>query len=203
MVTKADSYLVSQTDPKVFNLFNSIDRDLHRTKRRLVGTAVSERATRAFEPTLSAQVDIFINELIASTTEPINITERSKRLGYDIVGRLSFGYDLSLQTSETNRFLINAIALGNYRSNINMQFPSIHKLHLHDAVGRFFYPSWEEFTTLLATMIEARVKRNDDAHQDFYALVLDALATESEDTRKLDLWTEAMFFVIAGSWPSS
>jgi cytochrome P450 len=171
---------------------------LHRIKRKLVSTAVSERATRSFEPTLNTQVTIFVKELLAASSGPINMTERTKRLGYDIVGHLSFGYDLRLQTDEANRFLINAIALGNFRSNLNMQFPFIHKAHLHDAVGRFFYPSWDQFTKLLGAMISTRIEHEKGAQQDFYSYVSDALAAESEEMRKLDLWTEAMFFVIAG-----
>ncbi|KAI1863589.1 hypothetical protein JX265_008806 [Neoarthrinium moseri] len=196
-VTKADSYLVSQAAPNVFNLFNAIDRDLHRVKRRLIGGAVSERSIRGFEPTLSAQVDIFVTGLLTSSG-PINVTERSKRLGYDIVGHLSFGYGLRLQTHETNQFLINAIRLGNYRSNLNMQFPFIHKIHLHDVVGRFFYPSWDRFTSLLQTMIRSRLAQDKDAQNDFYAHVSNALATDDEDPQQIDLWTEAMFFTIAG-----
>lgn len=172
--------------------------DLHRIKRKLVGAAVSGRSIRSLKPTLSQQVDIFAKQLLASSFSPINTSERVKRLGYDIVGHLSFGYDLRLQTDETNRFLVNAITLGNYRSNINMQFPFVHKAHLHNAVGRFFYPSWDEFTNLLQTMISTRLSQKKDAQYDFYAHVSDALAAESEDMRKLDLWTEAMFFVIVG-----
>ncbi|KAI1208484.1 cytochrome P450 [Annulohypoxylon truncatum] len=197
-VTKADAYLVSQAAPNVFNLFNAIDRDLHRIKRKLVGAAVSERAMRTFEPTLSNQVDVFVKQLLSPPDAPINMTERSKRLGLDIVGHLSFGYDLRLQTEETNRFLVNAIQLGNYRSNLNMQFPFIHKAHLHNAIGRFFYPSWDEFTRLLQTMIGTRLSQDKDAQPDFYSYVSDALAAESEEARQLDLWTEAMFFTIAG-----
>ncbi|KAI2613242.1 cytochrome P450 [Hypoxylon sp. NC1633] len=197
-VTKADAYLVSQVAPNVFNLFNAIDRDLHRIKRKLVGAAISERAMRTFEPILANQVYIFLRQLESSKPTPINMTERSKRLGLDIVGHLSFGYDLRLQTEETNRFLINAIQVGNFRSNLNMQFPFIHKAHLHSAIGRFFYPSWDEFTRLLQTMIGTRLGQDKDAQPDFYSYVSDAMAAESEDVQKLDLWTEAMFFTIAG-----
>ncbi|KAI1120938.1 cytochrome P450 [Nemania abortiva] len=197
-VTKADSYLVSQTAPNVFNLFNAIDTDLHRAKRKIVGAAVSDRSMHAFEPTLRSQVDIFLKQLLACQSDVVNITDRAKWLGLDIVGHLSFGYDLRLQTDETNRFLVNAITLGNYRSNINMQFPFIHKIHLLDAVGRFLYPSWDQFTSLLQTMISTRLAQEKDAHRDFYAHVSDALDAEPEEAKHLDLWTEAMFFTIAG-----
>ena len=64
---------------------------------------------RNFEPTISAQVGIFIKELLASSSVPVNMTERSKRIGYNIVGCLSFGCDLRLQTDEANRFLITLL----------------------------------------------------------------------------------------------
>jgi hypothetical protein len=48
-----------QPDPNGFNLFNANDLDSHRTNRKRVGAAVSERSARAFDPTLSGQVDIF------------------------------------------------------------------------------------------------------------------------------------------------
>jgi hypothetical protein len=147
---------------------------------------------------MSHQVDIFLRQLLASSSLPINTTERTKRLGYDIVGHLSFGYDLRLQTEETNRFLVDAIALGNYRSNLNMQFPFIHKLHLHEVVGRLFYPSWDEFTNLLGSMIKSRMQQGKATQHDFYSLVSEAMVAESTEMQKLDLWTEAMFFVIAG-----
>jgi hypothetical protein len=102
-------YLATQEAPGVFNIFHAVDGKMHRYKRKLVSPAVTERSIRTFEPIVIEQVDIFLKSLLSST-KPVNLKQRSQWPGYGVIGLLSFGYALDLQTSQTNRFLPRAIA---------------------------------------------------------------------------------------------
>lgn len=91
-MTKSHVYNLTITPGKP-STFNTIDKRKHRVKRKVVGQAVNDKAMRAFEPTMLEQVDIFIEQLLASAHDcsPVNMTERCKWLGMDIVGLLAFG----------------------------------------------------------------------------------------------------------------
>lgn len=121
-------------------------------ERKIVGATVSKRAMRTLESTLSSPVDIFLRQLLASPSDPVNITDRTKRLGVDIVGHLSFSYDLRLQTDEANRFLVMP-SLWATTAAISTCRPPLYIKSTCALVGHFLYPSWDHFTDLLQTMI--------------------------------------------------
>ena len=76
------------------NVFNALDEDIHRRKRRLVGHAITERAMRSFEVTMTQQINIFLHQLISSARSPIYMATYVKRLSFDVVFLLAFGYPL-------------------------------------------------------------------------------------------------------------
>ncbi|KAI1774666.1 cytochrome P450 [Hypoxylon cercidicola] len=84
-VDKARTYLVSLFTPYP-NIFNVIDKDKHRIKRKLIGRLISESSMRKFEPIMLEQVDIFVQQLLAMSrgSAPINMSDRSKYIGADI-----------------------------------------------------------------------------------------------------------------------
>ncbi|KAI0910442.1 hypothetical protein F4823DRAFT_561941 [Ustulina deusta] len=173
-------YAFSRIRPRLPNsiLLVAIDIYLYRAKRKIVGAAVSKRSMRTLEPTLSSPVDIFLKQLLASPSDPVSITDRTKRLGVDIVGRLSFSYDLHLQTDEANRFLVMP-SLWATTAAISTCRPPLYIKSTCALVGHFLYPSWDHFTDLLQTMISI-------------------IVTQKKDMKHLDLWTEAMSLTIRG-----
>ncbi|KAK8859916.1 cytochrome P450 [Apiospora arundinis] len=79
----------------VYSASNTLDRDLHRHKRRIVGQAFSPRSIRSFQPALQFQVDIFLEQMLGSSGQPVNMTEKMGHLAADVVGQLALGYDLA------------------------------------------------------------------------------------------------------------
>ncbi|KAI0388594.1 cytochrome P450 [Xylariaceae sp. FL0594] len=184
-VAKASTYLVT-TRNNVFNGLTALDNAVHSHKRRIIGQAVSDRALRAFEPAI---------HLAAQASSPVDMTELSRRLAIDVIGQLSFGYDLNMQTSDENRFMMKALTFGNYRGNIYAHLPSLSKLYVDKIGDNLFYEAREKYFRLLYKMTTSRTNQEKDAKQDFYSFVADSF----KDTgRGGDLWIEAIFFVVAG-----
>lgn len=91
---KSQSYLVTQQQGRtLFNVFNELDRDLHRYKRKLVGKCVSDRFLQQFEPTRLEHIDILIKQFHkkSATGNPVNATFICKRFGFDFVSQLGLG----------------------------------------------------------------------------------------------------------------
>lgn len=197
-------YKGTQQLKDVYNVFNVRDRDLHRSKRKLIGRAVTDQSMRSFEPTMITQVDTFLRLILDASKDTsrraVNMSERLKYLGYDIVGFLAFGYPLKLQTEDTNRFIIQANAYGNFRLNAYMQWPLLRNLKV-EALSMVFPSSLRvRLFNLIEKMIFTRLAQPRDARRDLYYHLSDELGTDIKGVRLGNLWTEAIFFVPAGSY---
>ncbi|KAI1076098.1 cytochrome P450 [Whalleya microplaca] len=198
-VTKPIIYLSNQASPGSHSTWNSLDRNMHRQKRRLTGPAVNERSMRAFEPTMVEQVNIFIKQVALGRGRPIDMKEQCNYLGMDIVGLLSFGFSLRSQTQEKYRFLSDEMAAGNRRLNVCMQIPTIAKHRLQVPVNLIWYKTREKVFRLIESMIKNRTTENQHAKHDLYSFVADTLKTEEgKNLRINDLWMEAILFIVAG-----
>ncbi|KAH9908627.1 cytochrome P450 [Xylariomycetidae sp. FL2044] len=198
-ITKPITYLSNQSSPGAFNTWNSLNRDLHRQKRKLVGQAVNERSMRAFEPTMREQVDVLIQTIARSQGHPMDMKRPCNYLGMDVVNKLSFGFTLNSQTDEKYRFLADEMAPGNRRLNVYMQIPTIAKYRLQTAFNLIWYKSREKVWRLLELMIKNRMSQDQHARHDLYSFVADALkAEQSKNLRMQDLWMEAILFTVAG-----
>lgn len=188
------------------SIFNCLDRDRHRAKRKLISKVVSDRSVRLFEPTMKEQIHIFLQQLLASSnlqaptpSEPVNMTERCKRLSLDIIGLLAFGFPLNTQTDETYRFIIKGIAFGNYRSNSFMQFPPLKNRVLDPVLHVLTRKGRKGYLKALERMISTRLAMDKDAKIDFYSFIADQIETGQPDSIRLtELWSEAVFFFPAG-----
>lgn len=61
------------------NVFTARDKKVHRSKRKMVDAALTERATRPFEPLLAEQVDVFLKQILeCSKSQPVNMSYRIK-----------------------------------------------------------------------------------------------------------------------------
>ncbi|KAI1139269.1 cytochrome P450 [Hypoxylon sp. FL0543] len=198
-VTKPPTYLSTQTKPGAYSVWNALDRGLHRRKRRLVGRATTDASMRSFEPAMVEQVDIFIQQLGRLRDQPVDVKSRCSYLSFDIIGLLSFGYSLHLQTQQENRFLVEQLARSTHRMNVCMQIPVISRYKLHVYINKFFQQEREKTARLIETMIRSRMAEDVNAKRDLYSFVAEAVnAKDDEGLRIGDLWYEAFFFIIAG-----
>ncbi|KAI1744957.1 cytochrome P450 [Xylaria scruposa] len=182
------------------NIFTTQDKAVHRRKRRIVGAALSERATKSLEPLVMRQIDVYLKRLLESsqTSELINFTERARWLALDIISSVSFGYHLEAQTKEENRFVVDAIAFGLHRSNILHHVYYLSRLALHKVTDTIVFHYRERYWRLLQKMIEARVARGKDGDRDFYSFISE-LSTEEGSIRQGELFSEASILMVAGS----
>jgi cytochrome P450 len=114
------SYLATQIKADTFSVFNWINKQLHKAKRRMVGKALSEQKMRQFEPIMLEHVDTFLKQILLSTQthEAVNMSVRCKRLGVDNIGCSGFGHELNTQTDEENRVAIEGLAGVSYKTNV-------------------------------------------------------------------------------------
>ncbi|GAW25553.1 putative benzoate 4-monooxygenase cytochrome P450 protein [Rosellinia necatrix] len=207
-VTKSYVYGLTVASGKP-NIFNAIDRQKHREKRRLIGQAINDKAMRSFEPTMLEQIDVFIERIQQASLstsgvedlQPVNITDLTKRLGADIVGHLAFGYALNMQTEPTYRFILQGLAVGSYRNNSFMQFPMLKMLGLHNFVTILDgYASRMKYKAMLQNMITSRLSQDKHAKNDLYSFVVDHLDIDGSKNGIMttELWSEALFFFPAG-----
>lgn len=198
---KAGSYNDGNFRPGVFNIFNVIDKRMHRAKRQLVGSILSERSMRTFEPQMSAQIQIFLQQIMQTHREhegtAINMSDRCSWLAMDIVGELSFGYDLRLQTEPKNRALVDALTKVNWRMNTYMQYGLLK--HLEPMAQVLVSLFGQDYFGRLHQMISSRKTLDKTAKHDLYAFLLDA--PDSSTGRNMDfndIFNESITFVAAG-----
>lgn len=187
------------------SIFNTIDRRQHRNKRRLIGQAVNDKAMRDFEPTMKEQVDIFLGQLLqsAQSSTPVDMSDRCKRLGMDIVGFLSFGFALNMQTEPTYRFIIRGTNTGGYRSHCYMQFPALKELGIHYLLLILGLPQRLKYIKMLQHMISTRLSEEKHARNDLYSFVADHIDNSADGITTSELWSEALFFFPAGQCSAS
>ncbi|OTA80295.1 hypothetical protein M434DRAFT_401801 [Hypoxylon sp. CO27-5] len=197
-VTKGQAYRKSQMRADYPSIINVIDKDQHRRKRKFIGQVLTERSMRAFEPTMIAQIDIFLKSLLESsqTGSYVNMTDRCQRLGVDVVGLLAFGYPFKTQEQKDYRFLISVIDIMSWRINLYMQFPLLARFE-----GLFTLLGAREsikFRNVIYTMVKARTAQGKDAQHDLYSMVADHIGKGQQGLYNGELWPEAVLFIIAG-----
>ncbi|KAK9423577.1 putative Isotrichodermin C-15 hydroxylase [Seiridium unicorne] len=197
--TKPPIYLATQAKAGTHSLWNSLDRDLHRRKRKVVGRATTDASMRDFEPTMLEQIDIFIEGLAQNLQKPVNMKDRCSYLSFDIIGLLSFGYALNLQSDGANQFLAEQLVRGNHRMNIFMQVPMIPRYKLQAYFNLLFKGEREKTAHLIGIMIRTRMAQDAYAKRDLYSFLAETLKAKDDDSLQMsDLWLEAFFFIIAG-----
>ncbi|KAI1762950.1 cytochrome P450 [Hypoxylon sp. FL1150] len=202
-VVKSRAYLASLKGPNTYNLFNVINKDLHRERRQLVAPVVNERSMQKFEPVMVEQIDLFIQTIRQScegdNTYALDMTDKCKYLGMDIVGLLAFGYHLRLQTEENNRFIIDTLKITNYGLNLCMQQPLLARLHLEVLLFLRAAIKGKSYLRTIEKMIRERVSQEKHAHHDFFSYVANRMKTSTgNNVWGSEIWTEAIFFLSAG-----
>ncbi|KAI0117814.1 cytochrome P450 [Nemania sp. FL0031] len=200
-VTKSHVYLLTIQANGVDSIFNAVDKRRHASKRRLIGRAVTDRAMRQFEPIMTEQIDVFLKTLYESSlvSRPVDMTQSCKRLGLDIVGHLAFGFALNTQTDPKYRFIIDGIAMGNYRANSFMQLPFLKNRVLDVVLHLLSRPRRLGYLRALEHMISSRLSLEKHAKDDLYSSLAEYINADGPDSIKLsELWSEAVFFFPAG-----
>ncbi|KAI1187545.1 cytochrome P450 [Nemania serpens] len=198
-VVKSHVYLVTLGFTGTINVFSAIDRVTHRSKRKLIGAGVSERAMREFEPTMASQIDIFLKQIVESSrkSEAVNMSTRCKRLTMDVIGLLAFGYPMNTQTEEPYRTLHGGIEASNAHNNVLMQWPRLQSKAIAYPLHYLTLSAQKQAFALIENMIKTRTAEGKSARRDLYAQVADELETNPE-FRQSDIWSEALFLIPAG-----
>jgi cytochrome P450 len=183
----------------VYSLFTVVDKDIHRSKRRVVGSAINERSMRIFEPTMLEQVDLFVKLLLVSSrsSKPVNISDRAGYLACDVVALLSLGFPLRLQVDPTYRFMIAGMYRANHLANIRMQWFRLQQLRVFSILSYFKNEMRARYKKLMEKMIATRLAEDKHVRNDLYSIVTEA-SSQGESIRMSDIWTEAMSFFPAG-----
>jgi cytochrome P450 len=202
-VSKSHVYLVTMQASGVHNIFDVIDKQQHRAKRKLVGQVLTPRSMTAFEPLIRNQITTFL-QLIQESAQAgkhVNMTPPSLYLGLDIVGLLSFGFPLETQTSSKHRFLAEGMIAGNFFQNMRMQCPMLLRLRFAEilALVSDINERRARYRKLIADMISYRLAKDKNATHDFYSITADQIDSgEPGGITKSELWAEAILFMQAG-----
>lgn len=159
---------------------------------------------RDFEPVMVAHINTFVRKLAKSCEQPkttVNMTERCRWLGLDIIGELGFGTNLKLQEDKKNRFVVDGLETSNFRINLYIQFPLLKKIGMELLLFPYIATSQMKYYKMLRDLIVARRKEDKHARKDLYSFVVDLKDSETgEGMRLRDIWTEAAFFMPAGTF---
>ncbi|KAI0200231.1 cytochrome P450 [Astrocystis sublimbata] len=198
-ITKANVYELF-TRNGVYSVFNTLDRQSHRAKRKIVAQAFSERAMRSFTPALLPHINICLRQFFeaSSSGQPVNMTKQMSNLAVDVVGELALGYDLNTQTSEGNRFFAKALTVGFFVSNISLHFPPFQKVHGNRVFDYLLWETRERFSRLLEKMVTTRLALDTHAVPDFFSFVAEGLPNNATKTRDSAVWKEGLVFLAAG-----
>jgi cytochrome P450 len=77
--TKPKAYIALGPGLTRYNVITAVDSYLHRSRRQLVGQAITERSMRVFEPTMIEQVNIFVRNLLYESrrSNAVNMTKKA------------------------------------------------------------------------------------------------------------------------------
>lgn len=230
-MTKGQAYVAVREDPSQPSVFDATDKALHRQRRKIVAPLISERAMRAFEPEMSREVNLFLRLLLRSSRRAggkkaavVNMSHRCENLAVDVVGHLSFGYDLRSQTEPLHRRVIDGIKARSRRGSLLFAWGALRPafnlldraLPLVPGMRGRYVAAVEGWYESLRTMINARMALARDAKDDFYARATATAAgsgvqgEEGEEEQGADrqlvtkeLWAESVLLVAAGGSTTS
>lgn len=143
------------------------------------------------------EVDTYLRGIYKSRGTVVNMTDRCEWLGIDIIGLLSFGYHLNLQSEEEWRFIPRAFADIKSRINVFMQFPAL--ALLAPVITPFTEPEKGKLLSLVYKMMLDRAARDKDAERDFYSFAKGSLDFTPDYFEYGEFMAEAAFFVTAGN----
>jgi cytochrome P450 len=127
------------------------------------------------------------------------MSDACKLLGFDISVELGFGHNLQLQTSEENRWIVDAMSTSNWRINLYIQLPFLKKLNLEKLFLPILLPRVLRFHRLVSSIVKSRKSQEKHARPDLFSFVSEY--TDPETGKSLsskELWSESTFLIPAG-----
>ncbi|KAI0411865.1 cytochrome P450 [Xylaria grammica] len=199
-ITKSQSYLISQRAPGVYGVFNAVDKQLHQTKRKLVGKVVNETSLRGIEPIIHSQIDIFIEQLsLSKGSGSFNMTKMFKYLTNDIMGHVAFSYPFDLQTDATHGYYIADTSKANYLFNIAIQLPALAIFNAPLFLPLRTLIRGKGYLKILETAIRHRISHDPQGKQDLLYMTDTMRVSDDDETSMTEIENEAVFFLSAGS----
>ncbi|KAF2156539.1 cytochrome P450 [Myriangium duriaei CBS 260.36] len=130
--------------PAVFfstSVFNVVDKNVHASKKRVIGHAFSDQAIRGMESHVIQVVREWATALNAAPgadgwTSAINMSDWSAYLTLDIIGELVFGKSFGTVSSSENRYFIGTLAQSVRVRNAIGQVPFLFKLNVDTLLMR-------------------------------------------------------------------
>jgi cytochrome P450 len=104
-VKKTDYYKVYPRTPDALTTWNSVDKEIHARKRRVLSNALSDKAMRNAEPFVQYHLDRWCELLDqnidtgAEWSPSLNMAEWANHLVFDILGDLCFGKSFDMKES--------------------------------------------------------------------------------------------------------
>ncbi|KAI0018793.1 cytochrome P450 [Xylariomycetidae sp. FL0641] len=201
LVTKSHAYRLALRPPGVSGLIDTMDRSLHRQKRKLAVRVLNERSLRDFEPTMLAQVDILIQQFFIACQGPepaaVNVAEKFKYFTMDVMGHLALSYPLKLQTKVENRFMIDST--GTFFFNLAFQLPALTSISRLLSRIRGEVVWGREYLEVIEKMARTRLREGQCVKQDLAYMSDSGRLSESDDLWLEEILTEAIFVLSAGS----
>lgn len=198
---KARGYIATQDDPEIPSIFSAIDKRIHRTKKKIISSGLSEAQLRRFEPLMLSHIDIFIRHLLdaSQTGEIVDMTSRCKYVGLDISSHFGFGIPLNLQTDEKNRFLVKGMQAAAYRTYVYMQYLTAKYLGVELLLIRPLYAIRKLYREALHSLVARRMEMEIHAQDDLISFVVDTKDPETGTVMtEKEVFAEAEVFLIAG-----
>ncbi|KAH9908955.1 cytochrome P450 [Xylariomycetidae sp. FL2044] len=192
------------------SVFTETDRTEHRRRRKATGQVLSERSMRAFEPTMSSQVDIFLRQLLHASRRQgghhhhhhgvVDMSPRCQWLATDVIGLVAFGREFKTQTEATLRLIPDSYRMYDLRTYLCMNWPVLRALD--PSVGWLFAKKRVvAFRKCLAGIVASRMAEPKEARHDLYSFVASEEnidQAQREGIQKSEIWGEAGVFVNAG-----
>ncbi|GME32785.1 cytochrome P450 [Neofusicoccum parvum] len=200
-VRKSQGYKAMLPSPGAYNTLTSVDRSMHRRKRKVMSQGLTDQCIRRFEPTMLRHVDTFIAQLCRSaplgewSAEVFDMTECCRHLSYDIMGEFGFGQSFRLQTSADNLFLVDAVNAVMRKTGVYVQWPALQKLRLETLFAQRGRQMREQYARLMTDLVRSRLAAGQtDSQHDLFSFLANREGGFSAD----ELWAESRFLLIAG-----
>ncbi|KAF2653159.1 cytochrome P450 [Lophiostoma macrostomum CBS 122681] len=194
---KSSAYLVTQASPTTFNLFNVMDKHLHRTRRRMIGQGLTEGAVHRFEPVFQDHIVVFLQHHLEASLQDhaVDMSQRCGWLTMDVSGELGFGRGFGLQTDPSSRY----VSMMNRRINVYLQFPAIKHTGWEKLLLLILLPKVRRFHRFLSGLIQSRVSQDKNARPDLFSSVSEYKDPETgKGLTRTEIWSEAAFLIPAG-----
>ncbi|CZT25549.1 related to cytochrome P450 CYP3/CYP5/CYP6/CYP9 subfamilies [Ramularia collo-cygni] len=210
-VQKSQSYMPLVPGGKGWSVLTCIDKDLHRTKRRLLAMGFSDASLKTFEPRMLEHMRVLRSKLDSGSatdahgwSTPKEMSDLCRWMTFDVTADLAFGESPQLQNSQENRFLVDCINVYSWRMGCYYELPAL--MYLDFLLLAYLWTQGKlrplaKFLKWKRTFGSKIMLKEGGTKRGIFSLVLNAEGanrfTENE------VWAEGIFLMLAGSDTSS